>query len=112
MNATAGERRWKVAHDLLRRVGSIVPGLRRGCAGLQPSDHVEGPASRTLDQFRRGEAHGHPKLAAVQLARNQRKLEFAGHDADNLVRLAVKKNLLAENAGIAMQAAVPCLIAE
>src|SRR6202034_3894982 len=97
MNVAAGERRWKVAHDLLGRVASILLGLSWGHAPLQPSDHIVAPVSRALNQFRLGEAHGHPKFAAVQLARNQRKLEFARHDTDNLVGLAVEKNFSAHN---------------
>ena len=81
-------------------------------AGLQPPDHVVAPGSRALDQFSLGEAHGHPKLAAVQLAGNQRKFELARHHADDLVGLAVEQNLLAQDVGIAMEAAVPRLVAE
>ena len=86
------------------------------CAGVMPGfsrpTSVIAPSSRALDQFRLGEAHRHPKLAAVQLAGNQGKLEFTRHHADDFVRLAVEKNFLAEDVGIAMESASPGLIAE
>jgi hypothetical protein len=112
MNATAAERLGKTAHDLLRRGSSILLSLRGGYTGLQPPHQGITPGSRTLYQFRLGEAHGHPKLAAVQLAGHQGKLEFARHHADDLVGLAVEQNLLAQDMNVAMEAAAPRLVTQ
>src|SRR5277367_3993807 len=112
MNATAAERLGKAAHDLLRRGSSILLGLHGGHTGLQPPDQVVAPVSCTLYQFGLGEAHGHPKLTAVQLAGHKGKLEFARHHADDLVRLAVEENLLAQDMNVAMETAAPRLVAE
>jgi hypothetical protein len=92
--------------------GGILLRLRGRHTRLEPADHVVAPGTRASGQFVLREAHRHPKLAAVQLAGNQRKLEIAGHDADDLVRFAVEQNLPAQNLLDRREAAAPCLIAE
>src|SRR6202789_3869205 len=113
MNMTTAERWRKVAHDILRRTVSILLGLRRGDTGLQQPDHVVGPIPRrALESFSLREAHGDPKLAAVQLTRNQRKFEFARHHANDLQGLALGKNFPARYVDIAIEATSPGLVAE
>ena len=46
------------------------------------------------------------------MAGDEGKLEVARHDADDDVRLAIEQDLLAEDAGFAMEAALPGVIAE
>jgi len=110
---TTAERWRKVAHDLLRRADSILLCLRRGDTRLQQPDHVVGPIpGRAVESFSLREAHGDPKLAAVQLTRSQRKFKLTRHHADDLVGLAVEKNLPAQYVDIAIEATSPGLVTE
>jgi hypothetical protein len=70
----------------------MLLGLGRGHTGLQQSDHVLCPITRrALESFSLREALGYPKLAAVQLTKKQREVEFAWHHADDLVGLASRR---------------------
>jgi hypothetical protein len=48
----------------------------------------------------------------IETAGDERELEVARHDADDDIRLAVEQDLVAEDAGIAMEAALPHVIAD
>ena len=112
MNAAPGERRRKVALDFLGSSRSLLLSLRGGHARFQAAYQVVRPGAGPLNEFILRNAHWNPKFAAVQLPRHQRKFEIARHDANNLVRLAIELNLLANDVGVAMKAAAPGLVAE
>jgi hypothetical protein len=54
-----------------------------------------------------GEAEGDPQLGAVELARDQRKLEVPRHDADDDVGLAVEQDFAVEDLRVAVEAGLP-----
>src|ERR1700733_14687250 len=112
MNTAARESRWKAAHDLTRCSNRILLRLFGSYARLQTSHQVVAPPCCTSGDFCWCEAHRNPKLSVVQLDGNQREREVSRHYANDFVGFAVEQNLLAENAFIAVEAAMPDAVAE
>jgi hypothetical protein len=100
-------------HDLLRHAVGVSLGLCRRHAGLQPPHQREVPAgARFRRELLRQQAHRHPQLRAVQVAGEQRKLEVAWHHTDDHVRLAVEQDFHPQHIGIAVEPALPRLVAQ
>ena len=99
MNAAAGERRWEVAHDLLRRAGSILAGLRWCYAGLQPPGEIVAPVACALVSSAWVKLMGTQSSLRFNWPGTSGNSKFMRHHADDFVWLAVKKNFSVQDVG-------------
>ena len=109
----AGHEGRVVTHRLPGDAIGVLASLFGGDARLEAADHAVAPVGlRAAVELFRAQAHRDPQLAAVEMAGDERKFEIARHDADHDVRLAVEEDLLAEDARVAVEAALPGGVAE
>src|ERR1700679_522217 len=114
MNVDGLQHGRELPHDIQGNAIGILMRVFDGDAGLQSPDHLEVPVAiaRAGGELFSSKAHRYPELGLVEPARRQGKLEVARHHADDLVRLTIQQDFAADDGWIAMEAALPCAVAQ